>query len=104
MAEPRDPFRPRIVAFARISGDGGQAVIASAAKRSSAALEAGLDCLVAVLLAMTAAQSWIPAHRNDEKSALFRGRDRRRVLLGGLLGAEDVAPMGAGGHRLPGAG
>lgn len=28
----------------------------------------------------------------------------RRVLLGRLLGSEDVAAMGSGGHRLPGAG
>src|SRR5687768_937779 len=27
----------------------------------------------------------------------------RRVLLGGLLGAEDVASVGAGSHRFPGA-
>ena len=41
-------------------------------------------------------------HRGTEVAALLRRGSR--VLLGGLLGAEDVASVGPGGHRLPGAG
>ena len=41
--------------------------------------------------------------RNDVSATLFRVGGGG-VLLGGLLGAEDVASVGSGGHRLPGAG
>src|SRR3954469_24430063 len=92
MAKRPDPFRTRIVAFARMSGGSGASPIASPRRRPHPGGGKASTALT----------------RLRPRGAAFAGVTllgrRGRILLSGLLGAEDVAAVSPGRHRLPGAG